>query len=224
MRRNSSLDKKPFLLYGQFSELYERFDKNKQKLGRSVKHAHNEWGLGGMKDPKNDYDFTLLTADFFIELFRHQTYMASCWNLNMGPKPARVFLTENGKVKLMPPALVYEMVATAMGSHHIPIESIGNPAVYGFAAKNDKTQWTQIYLINKSELPAEVTINPKGRHLAIETIQRLGAPGRVTVEKFASSPAKITLLPMSFNRLAGKASDVETTPTRDAELPPEHDK
>lgn len=222
--REEWLAQKPFLYKGQFSEFYERFDKNNQTLGRNVKHAHNEWGLGGMKESKDDYDFTLLTADFFIELFRHQTYMASCWNLNMGPKPARVFLTENGKVKLMPPALVYEMVATAMGSHHIPIESLGNAAVYGFATKNDKTQWTQIYLMNKSELAAEVTLDPKGRHLAIETIQRLEAPGKVTVEKFETSPAKITLRPMSFTRLAGKASGVVTKPTEDAKRLPESHK
>ncbi|MFN4944335.1 MAG: hypothetical protein ACK5G9_11150 [Akkermansiaceae bacterium] len=218
--RDEWLAQKPFLYNGQFSEFYERFDKNNQKLGRDVKHAHNEWGLGGMKESKNEYDFTLLTADFFIEIFRHPTYMAACWNLNMGPKPTRVFLTDNGRVKLMPPALVYEMVATAMGSHQIPIESLGNSAVYGFATKDEETQWTQIYLINKSELPAEVTVNPKGRHLAIETIQRLVAPGKVTEEKFASSPATITLQPMSFSRIAGKASDVGMKPKGDEELAP----
>jgi hypothetical protein len=218
------LGQKPFLYKGQFTEFYQRFDRNNQKLGRNVKHAHNEWGLGGMKEAKDSYDFTLLKADFFIELFRHQTYMASCWNLNMGPKPARVFLTENGKVKLMPPALVYEMVATAMGSHHIPIESVGNAAVYGFASKNEITQWTQIYLMNKSGSPVEVTLEPKGRHLAIETIQRLGAPGIVSVEKFASSPAKITLHPMSFTKIAGKASGVGMSLPGQAAQTPECDK
>jgi hypothetical protein len=69
-----------------------------------------------------------------------------------------------------------------------------------------------------------VTLDPKGRHLAIETIQHLAAPGKVTVEKFTSSPAKITLQPMSFNKLAGKASDVETKPTGDAERLPERHK
>jgi alpha-L-arabinofuranosidase len=222
--RDEWLAQKPFLYNGQFSEFYERFDKNNQKLGRDVKHAHNEWGLGGMKESKNDYDFTLLTADFFIEIFRHPTYMAACWNLNMGPKPARVFLTDKGQVKLMPPALVYEMVATAMGSHQIPIESVGNTAVYGFATKDEKTQWTQIYLMNKSELPVEVTLDPKGRHLTIGAIQSLVAPGKVTDEKFASPPATITLQPMSFSRLTGKVIGVELEPKGEAKNAPVIDK
>jgi hypothetical protein len=222
--RDEWLGQKPFLYKGQFTEFYQRFDENNQKLGRNVKHAHNEWGLGGMTDNKNAYDFTLLKADFFIELFRHQTYMASCWNLNMGPKSARVFLTENGQVKLMPPALVYEMVATAMGSHLIPIESTGNAAVYGFATKNEVTRWTQIYLMNKSEMPAEVTIDPKGGRLSIQTLQRLVTPGRVTEEKFASSPAKVTLQPMSFTRIAGMASGVGMSfPARTGQ-PPDSEK
>lgn len=76
--------------------------------------AHNEWGLGDMNENKGVYDFTLLTADFFIELFRHPTYMASVWNLNMGPKDACIYLTKNGKVRIMPPALLCEMVAKAV--------------------------------------------------------------------------------------------------------------
>jgi hypothetical protein len=111
-----------------------------------------------------------------------------------------------------------------MGSHQIPIESVGNSAVYGFATKDEKTQWTQIYLMNKSELPVEVTLDPKGRHLTIGAIQSLVAPGKVTDEKFASPPATITLQPMSFSRLTGKVIGVELEPKGEAKNAPVIDK
>jgi hypothetical protein len=201
--REEWLAQKPFLYRGQFSEFYKRFEANNRALGRDVKHAHNEWGLGGMKGNKGVYDFTLLTADFFIELFRHPTYMASGWNLNMGLKDARIFLAENGKVQLMPPALVYEMVAKAMGSHFIPIQVEGSDAVYGFAVRNDTIQWTQLYLMNKSESAARVRLVPKGLPFAVSTADRLIAPGKLSVEEFADAPASIELTPMSFTLLAG---------------------
>jgi alpha-L-arabinofuranosidase len=203
--REEWLEQKPFLYKGQFSEFYQRFNEQNRTLGREVKHAHNEWGLGGMKGSKGVYDFTLLTADFFIELFRHPTYMASGWNLNMGPKDARIFLAEHGKVRLMPPALVYEMVATAMGNHLIPIQVEGCDAVYGFAVNNAATKWTQLYLINKSEATEKVRLAPKGLPFAVKNADRLVAPGKITIEAFTDVPETIELMPMSFTRIAGSS-------------------
>lgn len=201
--RKEWLAQKPFLYNGQFSEFYERFEKHNRKLNRDVKHGHNEWGIGGMTDSQGVYDFTLLTADFFIELFRHPTSMASCWNLNMGPKSARVFLAEHGKVKLMPPALVYEMVAKAMGDHAIQITVEGNDAVYGFATMNKTTYLIQLYLINKSDSSANIQIAPEGMPFVVQTADRLVAPGELKLDKFVDAPATIKLEPMSFTRIAG---------------------
>jgi hypothetical protein len=201
--REDWLNDKPFLYKGQFSEFYRRFEEHNRSLGRAVKHAHNEWGIGGMKGSLGVYDFTLLTADFFIEIFRHPTYMASCWNLNLGTELSRVFIAENGKVKLLPNALVYEMVAKAMGSHLIPIKVEGSDAVYGFAVNNRDTQVTQIYLMNKSEAEANVRFVPKGKPFLITTVERLEAPGKITTDKLADAPASIKLSPMSFTCIMG---------------------
>ena len=207
--RREWLAQKPFLYDGQFSEFYERFEQHNRKLGRDVKHAHNEWGIGGMDNSEGPYDFALLTADMFIELFRHPTYMAAGWNLNMGPKWARVFLAEDGKVELMPSALVYEMVANAMDQYLVPIQVEGNDSVYGFATTDDRTHVTQLYLMNKSESPAEITIVPRGRRLAINAVYRLVSPGRVAAETFTSPPTTVRLDPMSFSRLVGTAGGRE---------------
>jgi len=205
--REEWLAQKPFLYTGQFSEFYQRFEAKTRALGRDVKHAHNEWGLGGMEGNKGVYDFTLLTADFFVELFRHPTYMASGWNLNMGPKEARILVAENGKVQLMPPALVYEMVAKAMGNHLIPIQVDGSDAVYGFAVINEATRWTQLYVMNKSESAARVRLVSKGKPFAVRTADRLMNPGKLTIEAFADNPGSIELTPMSFTRIAGPSKN-----------------
>lgn len=197
------LNQKPFLYNGQFSRFYDLFDENNRAAGRDVKHAHNEWGIGGIEDSEDVYDMTLLTADFLIEIFRHPTYMASCWNLNMGPVETRIFRTENGKVKLMPPALVYEMVATAMGEQIVPINVASNDAVYGFATKNDETKTGQLFLMNKSSSPASIKLISEGLTFSALTADRLLSPGIIKAENFKESPVVIHLEPMSFTRISG---------------------
>lgn len=160
-----------------------------------------------MRGNKGVYDFTLLTADFFIEIFRHPTHMAAGWNLNMWPKQARVFIAENGKVKLLPTSLVYEMVAKAMGSNFIPIQVEGNDAVYGFACSNRKTLSTQIFLMNKSESIARVRLMPKGGQFAVTGVERLVAPGTLMSETPQKGPATIQLQPMSFTRIVGLSNN-----------------
>lgn len=209
MTREDWLAEKPFLYKGEFSEFYKRFEEHNRKEGRNVLHSHNEWGIGGMSGNQGPFDFALLMADFFIEIFRHPTYMACYWNLNIGTRSSRIYVVEGkgkdkGKIKLQPTSLVYEMVAQAMENNIIPMES-SNPSVYGFAVKNNKTPTTQVFLLNKSEDTVALSFQPQGMGFGITSEERLVSPGEIIKNTYGMPPEKITLKPMSFTRIIGMA-------------------
>lgn len=188
----------PFIYNGKFSEMYQRFDAVEAKLGRTIHHAHNEWGIGGhLKEMNGDFDYALLAADFLIEIFRHPTFMACYWNLNMGPMSSRIFRVEkNGDITLQSPALTFELIAQAMEQVLVEIES-SDKATYGFSVKNRKSGGYQMFLLNKSSVKKVLSVSMENGKTQFTGGQVLISPGKIVPIKIGNG--QISLPPMSFS-------------------------
>lgn len=152
--------KTEFPLYdGKLGMYIQRFRFEMERIGKpQIKLGCNEWGLGNIPVSSKSEN-AMLVADYLIELFRNDVYMANYWNLNMGGQQNKILHTENNKlIGLNPVANVFEMFASAMGDKLLRVDCT-DKKVYGFAALDEKTKIVQLYLMNKSEEISEIEIS-----------------------------------------------------------------
>jgi alpha-L-arabinofuranosidase len=152
--------KKEFPLYdGKLGMYIQRFKSEMERIGKpNVKFGCNEWGLGNIPNSTKNEN-ALLVADYLIELFRNDVYMANYWNLNMGGSQNKVLNTSNNQLQeLNPIADIFKMFASAMGKNLIRVDCT-NKEVYGFATLDKKAKKVQLYLMNKSEEVSEIEMS-----------------------------------------------------------------
>jgi len=152
--------KNEFPIYdGKLAMYIQRFNFEMKRLGKpNVKFGCNEWGLGNIPGSSKSKN-ALLVADYLIELFRNDVFMANYWNLNMGGSQNKILHTENNKlVALNPVADIFTMFASAMENKLIRVDCT-DKKVYGFAALDEKTKSLQLYLMNKSDEVSEIEIS-----------------------------------------------------------------
>lgn len=194
--------KTEFPLYdGKLGMYIQRFNSEMQRIGKPhVKFGMNEWGLGDITG-SNENENALLVADYLIEVFRNDVYMANYWNLNMGHKQTKILNTKNNQlVSLNPIASIFEMYASAMGEKLVRVDCTYKK-VYGFSALDENNKTVQLYLMNKSKEVSKLEISGLLNDYKISTTETFDITGKHKKEKTAIEENNISLNPWSFNKI-----------------------
>ncbi len=194
--------KTEFPLYdGKLGMYIQRFHSEMRRIGKpNVKFGMNEWGLGDIAG-SNENENALVVADYFIEMFRNDVFMANYWNLNIGHKQTKILNTENKQlVGLNPVAGIFEMYASAMGKKLVRVDCT-DKKVYGFSAFDEHDETIQLYLINKSEEESKLEISGLLNDYKISATETFDITGKCKKEEIGSDENNISLDPWSFNKI-----------------------
>lgn len=194
--------KTEFPLYdGKLGMYIQRFNSEMERIGKlNVKFGMNEWGLGNIVG-SNENENALLVADYLIEVFRNDVYMANYWNLNMGHKQTKILHTENNQlVGLNPIAGIFEMYASALGEKLVRVDCT-DKKVYGFSSFDENTKSVQLFLMNKSKEVSNIEISGLMNDYKIATKETFDITGTCKKEVTASEEDNISLDPWSFNKI-----------------------
>jgi hypothetical protein len=190
-----------FPLYnGRFGMYIQRFHYEMERIGKPhVKIGFNEWGVGCTGGSKSEC--AMIAADYLLELFRNDVFMACDWNLNMGDENVLILETENNQlVRLNPTADIWEMYASAMGKKLVRVDC-SDKEVYGFAAFDEKSKTVQLYLMNKSEEESKLEISGLMSAYKISSKETFDISGKRKIEEEGSGKNNISLHPWSFNKI-----------------------
>lgn len=158
----SEWQKEKQLFNGKLTYYSEEFYKKMNEIGKDVKLAMNEWGLGSIKGA-SDFENGLVVADYMMEIFRNRICMACYWNLNIGPGSSRILKVSNYYTKyaslngISVISNVFRLFSNALGKNLIKFE-FPVEGVYGFATINDNNI-VQLYLLNKLDKNIKVNLN-----------------------------------------------------------------
>lgn len=194
--------KSEFPLYdGKLGMYVQRFNSEMIRIKKPhVKFGMNEWGLGDIAG-SNENENAILVADYLIEVFRNDVFMANYWNLNMGHKQTKILNTENNQlVGLNPVAGIFEMYASAMGEKLVRIDCT-DKKVYGFSTTDENNKTVQLYLINKSEEESELKTSGLSSNYKAVSIESFDFFGNVGNDQLKESSANLALQPWSFNKI-----------------------
>ncbi len=202
--------KNEFPIYnGALSDYIRRFRHEMREIGKShIKIGFNEWGIGEFPGG-TPFEYALIAADYLLEMYRNDVYMACYWNLNMGSKDTRVFVTneDNSRVAYFNPvALVFEMLGDARKQTFLYADCTRKD-VYGFAAKNKADGKITLYLLNKSDDINNVELMVENFDFVQDRvhIQSLKDPGVIENHYITngsnSNTITFDLLPLSFNKI-----------------------
>ena len=194
--------KTEFPLYdGKLGMYIQRFHSEMRRIGKpNVKFGMNEWGLGDING-SNENENAILVADYLIEMFRNDVFMANYWNLNMGHKQTKILNTKNTQlVGLNPVASIFEMYASAMGEKLVRIDCT-DKKVYGFSTLDENNETVQLYLINKSEDESKLKISGLSNDYKISSTETFDITGKFKKEVTGREDNNISLNPWSFNKI-----------------------
>lgn len=194
--------KTEFPLYdGKLGMYIQRFYFEMERIGKpNIKLACNEWGLGNIPGTTKNEN-AMLAADYLIELFRNDVYMANYWNLNMGENQNKILHTENNKlIRLNPVANIFKMFASAMEKKRIRVDCT-DKKVYGFAALDENTKIVQLFLINKSKEVSKMEISGLLDKYKISEVEVFDINGIYLKEKKESEFQQVSLQPWSINKI-----------------------
>lgn len=176
-------EEKP-LFNGKLTHYSEEFYKKMDELGKDVKLAMNEWGLGTITGA-SDFENGLVVADYMMEIFRNQISMACYWNLNIGPGNSRILKVDNydtvnaslSSISVI--SNVFTLFSNALGKNLIkfdfPIEG-----VYGFATVNNDNNKVEIFLLNKLNEYVELDLNVPNFKINKISQKHYSEPGSIT--------------------------------------------
>lgn len=194
--------KTEFPLYdGKLGMYVQRFNSEMERIRKThVKFGMNEWGLGDIAG-SNENENALVVADYFIEIFRNDVFMANYWNLNIGHKQTKILNTENKQlVGLNPVAVIFEMYASAIGKKLLRVDCT-DKKVYGFSAFDEHDETVELYLINKSEEESNLEISGLLNDYKISITDAFDIAGKRKREEIGSDEKSISIDPFSFNKI-----------------------
>lgn len=194
--------KTEFPLYdGKLGMYIQRFHSEMERIGKPhVKFACNEWGLGDIKGSTKNEN-AMLVADYLIEVFRNDVFMANYWNLNMGHQQTKILHLENKQlIELNPLANIFEMYASAMEKKFIRIDCT-NKEVYGFSTYNEEDKSVQLFVMTKSEQVSKIEISGLNSSYKAVSIESFDISGNINTDQLTESSANLALQPWFFNKI-----------------------
>jgi len=195
--------KREFPLYdGKLGMYTQRFHSEMDRIGKPhIKFGYNEWGLGNIRG-SDKHENALVVADFLIELFRNDVFMANYWNLNMGNEQSRILRTkENQLIELSPVADMFEMFASAMGKRLIRVDCTSKE-VYGFSTNDEGDGSVQLFVMNKSEKTSMIEIFGLSPAYKVDSVESVDISGNETKDQLTGADAGLALHPWSFNKIS----------------------
>lgn len=192
---------------GKLGMHIQRFKEAMRKSGKEVKVGFNEWGLGEIEGG-SPFSYSLVAADYLIELYKNDVYEACYWNLNIGEENSRVLKTntKNNKLeKFNPISKVFVMLSDALGKEYLYVDS-NAPFLYGFGAKDPDTGEIFLYLINKSEKDIPIKMGLFGLDLNNKNfvVEEFVNPGIIKSKKLLKTDFEnggLTVKSLSFNKI-----------------------
>jgi len=186
-----------------------------------LKLANNEFGLG--KSDRlvgfNRYTKSLVAVEFAMEMFIAGYDVAAFWDNGDGGKARneeQMLLSTATGYRFNPMHFGLEMLAVAANTTYLPLNT-SERRVHGFAslalsARSDKSDVLRIYLLNKLETPASVSISlhagvplPRMAQAMVDTADHWGALRDLQVKCAYGSPwlatpmmCEVQLPPLSF--------------------------
>ena len=203
--------KSEFPIYdGKLGMYIRRFHEQMEQIGKpNIKFGLNEWGLGNVTG-SNKNENAVLVADYLIEIFRNDVYMANYWNLNMGPAQTKILDTTDDKKQLLglnPTAGIFEMYASAMGKRLLRVDC-SRKEVYGFSAIDEQDLSVQLFLMHKSEGASKIEVSGLGGDYIAATIEAFDISGNILAEDIRgeadSGYFSLLLQPWSVNKIIFK--------------------
>ena len=194
--------KTEFPLYdGKLTMYTQRFHSEMERIGKPhIKFGHNEWGLGNVKGSTKNEN-ALLVADYLIEIFRNDVFMANYWNLNMGPEQTKILSTkDNQLIELNPVADIFKMFASAMGKRLIQVDCT-HKEVYGFSTYNEDDNSVQLFVMHKSEEISKIEISGIDNAYKVASFEFFTISGDAKNVQLKESSVDLSLKPWSINKI-----------------------